>query len=76
MKRAFYLTFGFLAMLIGFGVAVWIFYNLFVERQPGYTGRASLFPLAMIGCGVYWLKKGWKAGARKDTPESSAPSLK
>jgi hypothetical protein len=73
MKRAFYLTFGFLAMLIGFGVAAWIFYNLFVERQPEYRGVTSLWPLAMIGCGVYWLRKGWKARARKDTPESSTP---
>jgi hypothetical protein len=65
MKRAFYLTFGFLAVLIGFGIAMWLFYNLLIERQPEFTGVWSptqlFMPFTMIGCGIYWLRKGLKS---------------
>lgn len=47
MKRAFYLTFGFLAVFIGFGIVVWLFYNLFVEREAEFTGIWSLGQLFM-----------------------------
>jgi amino acid transporter len=65
MKRLFYLTFGVLAVLIGFTIAVWLFYNLLIERQPEFTGiwtPAQLFmPFVMIGCGIHWLRKGLKS---------------
>jgi len=65
MKRVFYLTFGFLAVLIGFGIAVWLFYNLLIERQAEFTGIWSLgqffMPFVMIGWGIYWLRKGLKS---------------
>ncbi len=66
MNRAFYLTFGFLAVFIGFGIAAWIAYNLFIERQPEYRGGALFMPVTMIGCGVYWLRKGVKPGAKQE----------
>jgi hypothetical protein len=65
MKRAFYLTFGFLAVLIGFAILAWLFYNLFIKRQPQFTGISSLgqlfLPFVMVGCGIYWLRKGLKS---------------
>ncbi len=64
MKKVFYLTFGFLALLIGFGFAVWDFYNLFIERQAQFTGKWDLsqvlIPPVMIGFGIYWVRKGLK----------------
>ena len=71
MKRAFYLTFGFLAVLIGLVTAVWVFYNMFIERQPEYTGVRSVgalfMPFVMMGWGAYWLRKGFERGAEKGT---------
>ena len=65
MKRLFYLTFGLLAVLIGSGIAVWLFYNLLIERQAQFTGIWSagqvFMPLLMIGCGINWLRKGLKS---------------
>ena len=64
MKKVFYLTFGFLALLIGFGSAVWDFYNLFIERQAEFTSKWNLsqvfIPPVMIGFGIYWFRKGLK----------------
>ena len=65
VTRVFYLTFGFLAVLIGFGIAVWLLYNLLVERQPEFTGIRTLgqllLPFVMIGWGVYWVRKGLRS---------------
>jgi len=65
MKRVFYLSFGSLAILIGSGIAVWLFYNLLIERQAEFTGIWSLrqlfMPFVMIGFGIYWLRKGLKS---------------
>jgi hypothetical protein len=69
MKRIFYLTFGFLAVLIGFGIAVWLFYNLLIERQSEFTGVWSpvqlFIPVVMIGWGIYWVRKGSKSSNKK-----------
>jgi hypothetical protein len=69
MKRVFYLTFGLLAVLIGFGIAAWLFYNLLIERQSEFTGVWSLgqlfMPFVMIGWGIYWVRKGSKSSNKK-----------
>jgi hypothetical protein len=65
MKRVFYLTFGLLAVLIGSGIAVWLFYNLLIERQAEFTDiwdlRQLFVPFVMIGWGIYWLRKGLRS---------------
>jgi ABC-type uncharacterized transport system permease subunit len=63
MKKLFYLSFGFPSVIIGFGIGLWLMYNLFIERQEEFTGIANvrqlLIPVVFIGCGIYWIRKGF-----------------
>ena len=65
MKKIFYLTFGLLAVLIGSGIGVWLFYNMVIERQAEFTGISNVgqvfMPFVMVGWGIYWLRKGLKS---------------
>jgi len=46
---------------LGMGVAVigWVLYNVFVERQKGYTGPRLAFGLGSFGVGVPLVLYGW-----------------
>ena len=56
----FRLTFGLLALIMGFGLILWICYNEFIHRFPQYTGTHWWEPFgigpAMIAIGIYWLR--------------------
>jgi UDP-N-acetylmuramyl pentapeptide phosphotransferase/UDP-N-acetylglucosamine-1-phosphate transferase len=52
---------GGLALLIGVSIALWVAYNLLVERQPQFQGGtglgAYLVPVALILVGWRWLRR-------------------
>jgi hypothetical protein len=54
------LVFGMLALCIGTAIVLWVCYNLFIERQPEFSGNSVLpsFGIGpvMIAVGVYWLR--------------------
>jgi hypothetical protein len=48
--------FGLLSTTLGISIIVWVFYNLFVERQREFHWGAPIIPLAMIPLGLYWMR--------------------
>jgi hypothetical protein len=57
----FRLIFGLLAVLLGSALILWVCYNEFIHRLPGYTETHWWEPFgigpAMIVTGVYWLRR-------------------
>ena len=70
----FRLLFGSLAVIIGVAIILWVCYNLFIERQPEFTG-SSLLPsfgigAAMVAVSVYWLRRLRRATQNGDTHDA------
>jgi len=75
-KRVVFLTIGSLSVLVGVSVFAWVFYNLFVERQPQFDApgidssslftmnfsafRAFFMPGFFICLGLVWIGFGLK----------------
>jgi hypothetical protein len=50
---------GLVSILFGVAMIVWVFYNVFVERQPSYTGPDSVYSLSPFGIGPTLIFVGW-----------------
>jgi hypothetical protein len=50
---------GLVSILFGVTIVVWVFYNVFIERQPSYTGPDMVYSLASFGIGPALIFVGW-----------------
>ena len=69
---------GLVSILFGVAIVVWVFYNVFIERQPSYTGPALVYSLSSFGIGPaliyigrYWMVSAFdkNAGRKGDSIE-------
>ncbi len=58
---------GLVSIFLGAGIVVWVFYNVFIERQPLYTGPDSIYSLASFGIGpaLIFVGRYWFVSAIK-----------
>jgi hypothetical protein len=73
-KRAFYLTFGALALLFGLAIIGWVIYNEFIHKLPEFkrpplVGYFGMGPV-MSYFGWLWLRKAFKRNS--NTAEQGA----
>ena len=74
-----YLIFGALAILFGIVIAIWLAYNVFVQRLPEFQSPINpvsyVFPFVMIGVGVGMLRKGIRGVPVHKLPDHSVDKL-
>ena len=77
--RTKYLIFGTLAILFGIGIAIWLAYNIFVQRLPEFQSPINpvshVFPFVMIVVGVGMLRKGIRGVPAHKLPDHSEDKL-
>jgi uncharacterized membrane protein YfcA len=63
---------GLVSILFGVSIVVWVFYNVFIERQPLYTGPDLVYSLSSFGIGPalifmgrYWIVSAFDKNADK-----------
>ena len=77
--RTKYFIFGTLAILFGIVIAIWLAYNVFVQRLPEFQSPINpvsyVFPFVMIGVGVGMLRKGIRGISVHKLPNHSEDKL-
>lgn len=62
VRKASYILFGVLAIVIGLAIGAWLIYNILIERQEEFHApvrlKAYLFPVVMVVVGAGMVKKG------------------
>jgi hypothetical protein len=58
---------GMVSVFFGGAIVVWVFYNVFIERQPQYTGPDMVYSLVSFGIGpaLIFVGKNWIVSAFK-----------
>lgn len=51
------LVFALTAIVIGIGIALWVLYNLLIERQPEFRGGSVGVIIALLAFGLLWLSR-------------------
>ena len=70
LEASFYILFGFLAILFGAGIIIWVLYNEFIEKQAQYErppliGAFGVGPV-LCGVGFLWIRKPFLKSKQED----------